>query len=384
MNSQKRLCFLHEVKTDSLREFLFPIRQNWPELGVLVILPEADKDKVEVLQAVCRDYQIPLAGGIFPRLVVDHEFHTEGAWIICYEEAPCCLLYESIPEDPDEVEQRIRLISHQISEKIDGEIDITLYMVFDVTLLNISTLIDLLYLNLANSVNYAGMNAGSESFKPMPCLFDNEKIVSGGMLLCLIKGNKGAVLEHGCHGSEPTVYATSTDKNRICQINWRPAFEVYQELVRTQYGIEINRHNFYKYSVHFPFGIKRANEQIILRIPAMLEDDGTLFCLGEIPDNSVLTLLKMPSVDSEQTILALSNGLNDLYGSTQGAQLMLFYCAGRRVFIGTATAIDELKAFKRITGASLVGGALSLGEIGGSSVDDYPLFHHAALVAARL
>ena len=84
MNSQKRLCFLHEVKTDSLREFLFPIRQNWPELGVLVILPEADKDKVEVLQAVCRDYQIPLAGGIFPRLVVDHEFHTEGAWIICY------------------------------------------------------------------------------------------------------------------------------------------------------------------------------------------------------------------------------------------------------------------------------------------------------------
>ena len=48
MNSQKRLCFLHEVKTDSLREFLFPIRQNWPELGVLVILPEADKDKVEV------------------------------------------------------------------------------------------------------------------------------------------------------------------------------------------------------------------------------------------------------------------------------------------------------------------------------------------------
>ena len=92
----------------------------------------------------------------------------------------------------------------------------------------------------------------------------------------------------------------------------------------------------------------------------------------------------MPSVDSEQTILALSNGLNDLYGSTQGAQLMLFYCAGRRVFIGAATAIDELKAFKRITGAGLVGGALSLGEIGGSSVDDYPLFHHAALVAARL
>lgn len=384
MNSQNRLCFLHDVETDALRELLVPIKEHWPGLGIFVILPEADKDKVDVIQAVCRQYQIPLAGAIFPRLVVDHEFYADGAWVICYEEMPYYTLEESIPEDPGEIEKRVQEITREISVKIDGQRNIALCMVFDAMLLNVSTIIDLLYLDLANSVHYAGINAGSESFKPMPCLFDNEKLVGGGMLLLLLKENKGAVLEHGYHVSGRTVYATSTDKNRIFQINWRPAFEVYQQLVHAQYGIEINQENFYEYSVHFPFGIKRANQQVVLRIPVTLEEDGTLFCIGEIPDNSVLTLLKMPSVDSDQTILALSNGLNGMYGSTEGAQLLLFYCAGRRVFIGTSAAIDELKAFKRITGASVVGGALSLGEIGSSSLDDYPLFHNAALVAARL
>ncbi len=45
-------------------------------------------------------------------------------------------------------------------------------------------------------------------------------------------------------------------------------------------------------------------------------------------------------------------------------------------------ATTELEAFAELTHASQVAGALSLGEIGGSTVNGYPLFHNATLVAS--
>jgi len=35
--------------------------------------------------------------------------------------------------------------------------------------------------------------------------------------------------------------------------------------------------------LHFPFGIIRANHEVLVRIPVALEEDGSLFCVGEVP-----------------------------------------------------------------------------------------------------
>ena len=51
--------------------------------------------------------------------------------------------------------------------------------------------------------------------------------------------------------------------------------------------------------------------------------------------------------------------------------------------LGLERACLELKAFETRTQAAQVAGALSLGEIGGSTLHGYPLFHNATLVAAR-
>jgi len=71
-----------------------------------------------------------------------------------------------------------------------------------------------------------------------------------------------------------------------------------------------------------------------------------------------------------------------LNGSTAGAQLLLLYCAGRRLHLGIPAATLELQKFAAATQAVQISGALSLGEIGGSTVRGYPLFHNATLVAA--
>jgi hypothetical protein len=87
-------------------------------------------------------------------------------------------------------------------------------------------------------------------------------------------------------------------------------------------------------------------------------------------------------VDSVETMRVLTEGLSSLNGGPGGAELLLLYCAGRRMHLGIDAATAELREFAQRTGAQRTAGALSLGEIGGSTVHGYPLFHNAALVAS--
>ena len=380
--SQDMMSYLSAVEIQAIDGVLSGWLARHPAMGVCALLPEAEQGSVAALQAVCTRRGIPLVGGIFPELIVNGEFRSSGVWLLCFAEMPYFMLLDNLPTDPDGVDRTTGEISARVREHLDDTHDITLFMLFDAMVPNIGTLLDGLYLHLANRVNYAGGNAGSETFQPMPCLFDNRRIVGGGVLMMLLKRHHGAILEHGYSAPQRTVYATATEGNRIAQIDWRPAFEVYQELVRNQYGTEITPENFYEYAVHFPFGIVRANHHVVVRIPVMMNDDGSLFCVGEVPPNSLLTLLEAPAVDSEETMRVLADGLAALNGGPAGAETLLLYCAGRRMHLGREAATRELQQFRQRTGVSKTAGALSLGEIGGSTVHGYPLFHNASLVAS--
>lgn len=382
MAEHDMMCYLPEVDTAAIDTVLADWQVRHPQMGVCALLPEAEKDGVGTLQSVCSRRNIPLVGGIFPELIEDGKFCRNGLWLLCFSEMPYYTLLDHLPSDNAGAERTAKEIAANIREQLDDSRDITLFMLFDAMVPNIGTLLDSLYLHLANRVNYAGGNAGSETFQPMPCLFDSQRLVQNGMLLMLLKQHHGAILEHGYHAPDHTVYATATEGNRISQIDWRPAFEVYQELVFKLYKVEITPENFYQYAVHFPFGIVRANHHVVVRIPVMLAEDGSLFCVGEVPANSLLTLLEAPKVDSIETLRVLNDGLTSLNGGPVGAELLLLYCAGRRMHLGLEAATSELREFSQRTGAQKTAGVLSLGEIGGSTVHGYPLFHNAALVAS--
>jgi hypothetical protein len=354
-----------------------------PGMGILALLPEAEKEKLPVLQEACRNKGIPLVGGIFPALLTGGQFSTQGVWLMRFDQMPHTMLLEDLPVEAGAVSEFVRETCHSLASHLDRKSEATLFMLFDAMQPNIGSILDEFYLNLANRVHYAGANAGSETFQPMPCLFDVDRVIGNGALFILLPDHKGAILEHGYRAPPRTVYATSTAGNRISQIDWRPAFEVYQELVRDQYGVEVDKSNFYEHAVHFPFGIVRANHHVVVRIPVALNDDGSLFCVGEVPANSVLTLLERPEVDTHETLRVLLKGLETMGAGRDGGDLLLFYCAGRRMHLGMELATTELREFGELTRPSPVAGALSLGEIGGSSLHGYPLFHNATLVAAR-
>lgn len=358
-------------------------KQAYPSMGVLALLPEAEKDGIERLQSLCAKLKVDLAGAVFPALIESGEFCSQGLWLLRFDRMPFVALHQNLPHDAAGAASVAERIGSQIREQISGDTEATLFMLFDALVPNIGTLLDELYLQLANRVHYVGANAGSETFQPMPCLFDNARVIQNGVLLMLMQPHLGAMLAHGYNAPPSLISATSTEGNRIRQIDWRPAFEVYQELVRAQSGVEVTPENFYQHAVHFPFGIIRANHEVLVRIPVALEEDGSLFCVGEVPANAVLTLLEAPKIDSRHTLQTLVQGLQQINGELTGSELLLFYCAGRRMHLGMNAATGELHQFSGLTGATATAGALSLGEIGSSLQWGYPLFHNATLVAMR-
>ncbi|MEN6584450.1 MAG: FIST C-terminal domain-containing protein [Sulfuricella sp.] len=368
--------YLENVGEKALREVLNAWRASKPKTGVFAMLPEAERAQIPLLQKVCAEEGVPLVGAVFPALVQNGEFRSCGLWLLRFDEMPRFALLGGL-KDPGA--DAAASIAAAVSPHLGVERDTLLFMVFDSMIPNISTILDGLYLLLADRVRYAGVNAGSETFQPMPCLFDATRIIGDGVLLLVLEHHAGAVLEHGYKAPEHLITATSTEGNRIFSIDWRPAFEVYQEVIREQFGVAVTPENFYQYASHFPFGIVRADNEVVVRIPVAVEKDGSVFCVGEVPANAMLTLLRAPEVDSGGTVEALVNGLSRSNGALPGRDLLLFYCAGRRLCLGEQ-ARKELAEVARRTGAGEVAGALSLGEIGSSVSGGYPLFHNATLV----
>jgi hypothetical protein len=355
-------------------------RRSYPDMGVLALVAESDRETlVPLLQDVCRRMTIPLRGAVFPALIVDAGFRANGCLLLRFDGMPFTSLYDSLSPAHPEYEGTIRRMSDDVIRHLGPSRGGTLCMLFDSMIPTIATILDEMYLTLADRVRYMGANAGSETFQPMPCLFDNDRQVDNGALLMLLPDHHGAVTEHCYQAPERMISATSTDGNRIISIDWRPAFEVYQEVVQAEYNVAINRDNFYQLAVHFPFGLMRANNEIVVRIPVALEEDGSVFCVGEVPPNALLTLLQAPAVDSSRTVEKLAAGLRALSGELTGSTILTFYCAGRRIHLGDR-AENELVHIQQATAAVRVAGALSLGEIGYSMQGGYPSFHNGAVV----
>ncbi|WP_232368490.1 FIST signal transduction protein [Azospira inquinata] len=346
------------------------------DFHVLALVPEGERERVPLLQEACRQAGVVLAGGVFPQLLVDRELVGQGVVLLRIQGAPAPLLVEQVSRT-EAVEPLAARLADYVESGLGEEEEGALFCIFDGLVPNISTHLDAWYLALADRVRYFGVNGGSESFTPMPCLFDGERCLADGVLLQLLPRHPGAFLEH-CYGvPEQVITATSAQGNRIVQIDWQPALERYREIMARQYGVAIDRDNFYQHAVHFPFGILRADGEVLVRIPVGLDDKGAIVCVGEIPPYAVLTLL-----DARQcgdAAAALARDLAQEPGMA-AEPLVLFYCAGRRMHLGSAAMAEEIGEVAQLTGHRRLLGALSLGEIGASARGGYPLFHNATLV----
>jgi len=348
-----------------------------PAGGGLLFLAESELDAIPRLQVLAKEAGLPIIGAVFPALISSYAFQSQGLLFIGLSKFP---QHSILPLDTTEaMSTAVRRVNEMCRDSGGGQD--ALCLIFDAMVPNIASILDHMYLAVGRKVNYLGCNAGSESFQPMPCLFDSSSRFDNAVLAILFESHPGAVMEHGYQQPDRLTAATSTTGNRISTIDWRPAFEVYQELADKHYQQIITRENFYQMGAHFPLGVLRADGSVLVRIPVAVEDDGSLFCVGEVPENSVLTLLEAVSLDESDSVEVVSERMTKAGMLQNSSEFVLaFYCAGRRMHMGDDNASAELALLKASIPGKTHVGVVSLGEIGSFTPTGYPLFHNATIV----
>lgn len=367
-------AYLPEISESSLTATLKNWKAESPQAGVLALLPEAEKGQLGLLQGISKTLDVPLLGAVFPARVTANGFKTSGVVLLGFDVFPPWCMVDQLSDQngPEFAADLAEFFNNHLAAYETSDTP-TLFFLFDGLLPNINTLLNRLHERFANRVRYKGVNAGSESFQPMACLFDQEHVIQGGCIALLLPANLQFVVEHQYPVSKTLFRATSTTGNRIDQIDGKPAMAVYQELLKSEFGVELTPENFYEYAVHYPFGLVTALD-ILVRIPVGLTEGGAIHCVGEIPPNAILKLLRAPKLEESRCIQQIATRM-----ITTEKQLIAFYCAGRRMHFGDA-ADSELQGLISSCHAIDLLGALTLGEIGTDAEMGFPQFHNAALV----
>lgn len=373
MREEPAWRYLPDVEVGALREVLLRWRAAAPRGAALALLPETAAADVATLQAACREAGLPLLGGLFPRLIHEGCFTSRGAWLLRLDEAPACGLVDGLRDGAGVAAGRLAasIGPHLPRAGAPG----TLFLLCDAATPGLSDVLERLHRELAGAARYLGVMAGSESFRSMPCLFDGQRLVGDAALWFLLPAGQRALLAHDYTAPEGAAVATSASGSRIATVDFRPAVEFYKDRLREEHGIELTRENFYRHAVEHPLGVEQDDGQILVRMPVALEDDGAIRCIGDVPEKAILVVCRAPPPRFGEAGRALAERLRQ---AGVASPLLLFYCAGRRLRLGSESEAD-LRALLGVTRA-LAAGAITLGEIGTAEGGGAPRFHNGALV----
>jgi hypothetical protein len=171
---------------------------------------------------------------------------------------------------------------------------------------------------------------------------------------------------------------TKSDKNRIIQLNHQPAFEVYKTVVEKHSNRQFDDKNFFDIAKGYPFGINKLNSEKVVRDPIVVEEDGSLVCVGDVPENSYLDIL---NGDNNSLIEAAGQAKEESVKNNEKVDFSIFIDCISRVLFLQDEFVKELEAVK-IENTPLFG-ALTLGEIANNG-DSYLEFYNKTSVFATL
>ncbi|MEM8908581.1 MAG: FIST C-terminal domain-containing protein, partial [Bacteroidota bacterium] len=318
-------------------------------------------------------------GGIFPGIIHGTQNYQEG-YILKKLPLPAAPMLVTGLEKEDFVLPDFQDWLAEMSETPS-----TLLVFIDGLTANIARCLDQLYHVFGNTVSFMGGGAGSLSLVPQPCVFTQEGIFQDAVLICPVQLNISLGVKHGWQKMMGPMVATKTVKNTIYELNWTNAFDLYKEAIEKDGGPTISATNFFDVAKAYPFGIFREMGEDIVRDPIAVGENGALICVGEVPENTVLYILKGANsalINAAQ--MATQECMEQVEEPVE--HTLVVDCISRTLFLQEDFS-KELQQINQVLFSGIAGvtpeGVLSLGEISsyGSGVLE---FYNKTLVVGAL
>lgn len=349
----------------------FVSTNNLSNAHTLIIgVGEDSKGDVPLLISELNKLGITFFGGIFPRIISSDTQFTEGAILNWLPRSSSPHLFKNISNSKYE-------FSDIGLEPTPTGLKSTAWVLIDGLSGNVATFLSDFFEHSGNNVNYFGAGCGSLSLTAQPSVFTNEGFFGDAAIVYIMPKHISLGVRHGWGKLRGPFVATKTNKNIIEELNWENAYDIYKEVVEKDSGKKFSENEFIDISKSYPFGIYRKGKEDIVRDPILVNDDGALVCLGDIPENTPLYILR----GNKETLLDAAQKCADNSLSTieeESSNVMIVDCISRALYL-EEDYINEMKAISDTTKKSTkinaeVEGMLTLGEIssyGGEGVLEF-------------
>lgn len=281
----------------------------------VMLLAVDHQEYLPELEPILANYHIKIFGGIYPSVVWQHHTLSSG------------ILAVGLNTDIDYQLQPDISLKQTTKLNIAIKPSDTLLVFIDAFSSQIEASIHALFDAIGNTCTVIGAGAGSLSFKQKPCIITNNGIVADAMLFVSIPANTKLAISHGWQTIAGPFLATKVVKNRIKEINFKPAFDVYCEQIHQHTQIALTQDNFFQHAKSFPLGIDRLDDDMLVRDPIRVE--GTdIICVGSVPENAMFYLLQG---DELKLVCASANSVKQLTEKTE--LLFVVDCVSRKLFL---------------------------------------------------
>ena len=332
------------------------LKERSPGSTLMIFVAEKSKHELTRLMQGLEERDIPYFGAIFPKLIYDNEQLEHGFVINTLDRV------EGIHVIKDLNTGHIEIPHYNLSRDEGHEVCAITFV--DGLTSNISNYLSKLFSIFGNKMSYFGGGAGSLSLTQMPCVFSNQGIYQDAAVLAFQEVKSNLSVKHGWEKIHGPIVATKTEKNIVKELNWENAFDVYQNIVEQDSGMKFTGDNFFDIAKGYPFGMVKEYSESIVRDPLSLNENKELICVGEVPQNSVLNILK----GKKETLLeaATSAAVAGINTDIQARRCLVIDCISRVLFLKNDFD-QELSNVKRVINDKFseitISGALTLGEI---------------------
>ena len=253
---------------------------------IMILACDVNGFKKELIDPILLQSDMPIIGGIFPAIIYNAKKYDKGTLFIrLHDMMDIHIINDISQKDYDSLDKAMEEQLGGFDESIK-----TMFVLIDGLAKNIGTSVNVLCDNYGLDVNYIGGGTGSLSFEKKPSLFTNQGLLEDAIVYGYSKCHSSIGVCHGWKSISGPYQVTKSKGTIIQEIDYKPAFKVYKDVIKEYASVDISEENFFEIAKSFPFGLNTITDEKIVRDPIIL-NGMEMICVGDVEEGSYIDIL---------------------------------------------------------------------------------------------
>lgn len=362
--------YLPPQNITSLKSHLFNYENDKNVKSVLFFMADEQHYNESELNPILNKISKPIIGGIFPEIIFKSNRQFTGVLLIPLQFE----LNTQLIKLSNSAESILKQLKTTQQNSIDSSS--SLFVFYDALSDNKSRFIENLFNFFGVNPTYIGGGAGSLSFNSFPCIINNYGLHKNAAVIGWTSNKIAIGAAHGWESISTPLKVTKTFKNEIIDINWKPAFETYKEIVELHSNKKFNNTNFFKIAKSYPLGISKIDAEKVVRDPYKTFKN-KLYLIDIIHEGEYIEIMNGNTKSLLQSALTATEKAFSNSDKSQIKTTFCLDCISRALYMQDSFDM-ELNVVEKKAPTS---GILSIGEIANSGESVLEIFNKTIVIA---